>query len=156
MVSEALEHDRIESRAAEPNAAPIFSRVTKTVTDTRNGRLKVMNPLDAPWLIIENVREPGELVTVTAGAEKYALAFTDVDTAAAFLTGLEDDALKIGKLETWVLKDAFLTASNAINATRVMFDYASGLHNVQSAPLEGLTDYVRSRIGSVEPRTLDA
>lgn len=115
-----------------------------------------MSPLDGPWLIIENAREPGELVTITAGSEKYALAFTNAETAAAFLAGLDDDALRLGTLETWVLKDAFLTASNAINATRVMFDYASGLHNVQSAPLEGLTDYVRSRIGAVQARMLDA
>ncbi len=120
-----------------------------------------MNPLDGPWLFIENVREPGELVTVSAGSEKYALAFTDAATAAQFLNGLEDDALQIGTLETWVMKDAFLTASKAIHATRVMFDYRPGLHNVQSAPLEGLTEYVQSKIGEVgpdqtTPRRLDA
>jgi hypothetical protein len=120
-----------------------------------------MNPLDGPWLFIENVREPGELVTVTAGTEKYALAFTDAAIATAFLTGLEDDALQIGRLETWVMKDAFLTASRAVHATRVMFDYRPGLHNPQSAPLEGLTEYVRSKIGTLEssaspPRRLDA
>ena len=115
-----------------------------------------MSPLDAPWLIVENAREPGELVTIAAGAEKYALAFTHVETAAAFLAGLEDDALQIGTLETWVLKDAFLTASRALRATRVMFDYRVGLHAPQSAPLDGLTEYVRSRIGEIAPRTLDA
>ncbi len=115
-----------------------------------------MSTLDAPWLIVENARQPGELVTIAAGAEKYALAFTHLETAALFLAGLEDDALRLGTLETWVLKDAFLTASRALRATRVMFDYRSGLHNVQSAPLEELTDYVRSRIGEIAPRTLDA
>jgi hypothetical protein len=120
-----------------------------------------MNPLDAPWLFIENVREPGELVTVSAGSEKYALAFTDASTATEFLNGLGDDALQISALETWVMKDAFLTASRAIHATRVMFNYRPGLHNVQSTPLEGLTEYVRSKIGTLEasasqPRRLDA
>jgi hypothetical protein len=120
-----------------------------------------MNPLDAPWLIVENAREPGELLTVTAGSEKYALAFTDAALAAAFLASLEDDALRLGTLETWVMKDAFLTASRAIRATRVMFDYRRGAHNAHSAPLEGLTEYVRARIGAVgigavEPRRLDA
>lgn len=119
-----------------------------------------MNPLDARWLIVENLREPGELVTITAGLEKYTLAFTDAEVAAAFLAGLEDDALQIGTLETWVMKDAFLTASRAIHATRVMFDYQRGAHNAHSAPLKGLTEYVRSRIGTgtspTEPRRLDA
>jgi hypothetical protein len=120
-----------------------------------------MNPLDAPWLFIENVREPGELVTVAAGSEKYALAFTDASTATEFLNGLGDNALQISALETWVMKDAFLTASRAIHATRVMFDYRLGLHHVQSAPLEGLSEYVRSKIGAVgtgasQPQRLDA
>jgi hypothetical protein len=120
-----------------------------------------MNPLDGPWLFVENLREPGELVTVTAGSEKYALAFTDAEIAAEFLNGLNDTALQIGTLETWVMKDAFLTASRAIHATRVMFNYRPGLHNVQSAPLEGLSEYVRSKIGEVgmdqaAPRRLDA
>jgi hypothetical protein len=139
----------------------IFSTRTQIVGDARTVTLEPMNPLDAPWLFIENVREPGELVSVTAGSEKYALAFTDAAIAAEFLAGLNDDALEIGTLETWVMKDAFLTASRAIQATRVMFNYRPGLHNVQSAPLEGLTEYVRSKIGAVgtdqaAPRRLDA
>ncbi len=120
-----------------------------------------MNPLDGPWLLIENLLVPGELVTVTAGSQKYALAFTDAAIIAAFLKGLGDDEVRVVTLETWVMKEAFLTASRAIQATRVMFDYKPGLHNVQSAPLEGLTGYVRSKIGEVgmdraAPRRLDA
>jgi hypothetical protein len=108
-----------------------------------------MNVLDGPWLLFENLHQPGELVTVTAGSEKYALAFTDAAIAAAFLKGLDDDEVHIIRLETWVMKDAFLTVSKAVQATHVMFDYRPGLHHVQSAPLEELSEYIRSRIGEV-------
>ena len=106
------------------------------------------NPFDATWLIPDNPTVSGELVTLTAGETKYALVFTNADLAAVFLHGMNDPSLQIVSLESWVIKDAFLTAAKILGASRVMFDYARGQHNAQSAPLEGLIEYLKARIGT--------
>ena len=105
------------------------------------------NPFDATWLIPDNEAISGELVTLTAGETKYALVFTNPDFAAVFLHDLNDPSLQIISLKTWVMKDAFLTAAKILGATRVMFDYAKGQHAAQSAPLQGLVEYLKTRIG---------
>jgi hypothetical protein len=108
------------------------------------------------WMVIENVLQPGELVTISAGADKYALVFTDPIKAGVFLAELDDAALQLSTLETWVMKDAYLTAASRIDATRVAFDYHRGAHSVPSAPLVGLHAWIRSRIGETKPRIHDA
>lgn len=115
-----------------------------------------MDRFEAPWLVIENAVQPGELVTIQAGTEKYALVFTDPVKAGVFLAELADDALQLGTLESWVLKDTYLTAAERLSCSRVAFDYARGEHNVPSAPLAGLRDLVRSRIGAANVRVADA
>jgi hypothetical protein len=105
------------------------------------------NPFDATWLVVDNPTVSGELITLTAGATKYALVFTDTDLAAGFLRGMNDPSLQIVSFESWVMKEAFLSAAKILGATRIMFDYARGQHNAQSAPLEGLTEFIKSRIG---------
>ena len=109
------------------------------------------NRLESAWLVVENRLVPGEVVTVTAAGEKYALVFTAPDLSAAFLAGLEDEALGLATLETWVLKESYLTASSTLGVTRVMFDYARGKHDALSAPLEGLLELARARLS--EPAT---
>jgi hypothetical protein len=107
------------------------------------------NSLESVWLVIENRAQPGELVTIQSGVEKYALVFTKPESAAVFLADLNDPDLTISSLERWVLKDALLTSAALIGATRVMFDYRSGQHDAVSAPLAGLTEFVRARIGAM-------
>lgn len=104
------------------------------------------NPLELPWLVIFNQVVPGELMTIQSGASKYALVFTELSLAALFLRDLNDPNLQPSSLKTWVLKDAFLTAAHLIHATRVMFDYEAGRHDVVSAPLDGLRGFVRERL----------
>ena len=104
------------------------------------------NPLETHWLVIFNMAVPGELVTIQTSTDKYALIYTDSSLADTFLRDLNDANLQISGLETWVLKDAFLTAAGLIHATRVMFDYAAGQHDAVSAPLEGLRGFVRERL----------
>ena len=104
------------------------------------------NPITMHWLVIFNQAVAGELVTIQSGVEKYALVYTDARLAATFLRDLNDPNLELGNLETWVLKDAFLTAAGLIGATRVMFDYRAGQHQAVSAPLEGLTSFVREKL----------
>ena len=104
------------------------------------------NPLETHWLVIFNQAVPGELVTIRSGTDKYALVFTDSSLAAVFLRDLNDPNLQPSSLETWVLKDAFLTAAGLIHATRVMFDYRAGQHDAVSAPLEGLRGFVNERL----------
>jgi hypothetical protein len=106
------------------------------------------NPFDATWLIPDNPSISGELVTLTSGETKHALVFTDPDLAAVFLHDLNDPGLQIVSLESWVMKDAFLTAAKILGATRVMFDYLRGQHAAQSAPLERLVEYLKARIGT--------
>ncbi len=101
----------------------------------------------ADWLVIENKVQPGELVTIQAGADKYALVFTSPETAGIFLADLHDDALVVSSLANWVLKESYLTAASLIAATRVIFDYRRGQHDAVSAPLPGLLELVRGRIG---------
>ena len=101
------------------------------------------NPLETHWLVIVNQAIAGELVTLQSGRDKYALVFTDSSLAAAFL---RDPDLHLSSLETWVLKDAFLTAAGLIGATRVMFDYRAGQHDALSAPLGGLRGFVTERL----------
>ncbi|HWG84982.1 MAG TPA: DUF3234 domain-containing protein [Deinococcales bacterium] len=105
-----------------------------------------MSPLDQTWLVIENPSAPGEVVTLSAGAVKYALAFIDPVRAAAFLAGMDDAAdLRVGSLESWVLKEAFLAAARVLGATHVLFDYEPGSHSAQAAPIERVADFLRSR-----------
>jgi hypothetical protein len=106
------------------------------------------DPFAADWLVVENGAQPGELVTIQAGADKYALVFTDPETAGVFLADLHDEALIVSSLANWVLKESYLTAAGLIGATRVIFDYRRGQHDAVSAPLSGLLEFVRGRIGS--------
>ena len=106
------------------------------------------NPFEATWLIPDNRAVSGELVTLTAGETKYALAFTNAELAAVFLHGMNDPSLRIVSLESWVMKDAFLSAAKILGVTRVIFDYSRGQHAAQSAPLEGVIEYLKARIGT--------
>ncbi len=103
------------------------------------------NPFDATWFIPDNSNIPGEFITLSTGETKYALVFTNSELAAVFLHDLNDPSLQIVSLETWVLKDAFLTAAKILGATKVMFDYVKGQHSAQSAPIEGLVEYFKTR-----------
>jgi hypothetical protein len=102
-------------------------------------------------LVIQNLETPGELVTVQAGSDKYALVFTSPEVAAVFLHDLNDEALHLSSLESWVLKESYLTAATLIGATRVMFDYRRGQHDAVSAPLPALLEFTRQRIASPNP-----
>jgi hypothetical protein len=106
------------------------------------------NPIDSTWLIVENPIVAGELMTLTAGDIKHALVFTKPEPAAVFLHGMNDPSLRIVSLESAVMKDSFLTAAKLLGATRVMFDYTSGQQIAQSAPIEGLIERIKSRIGT--------
>jgi hypothetical protein len=106
------------------------------------------NPIDSIWWIVDNPTVTGELITLTAGEIKFALVFSQRDHALEFLRGMNDPSLQIASLETWVMKDAFLTAARILGATRIMFDYLRGQHSAQSAPLEGLIAAIKPRIGT--------
>lgn len=110
-----------------------------------------MTPLDLPWLVIESV-EPSngnDLITLTAAGEKYALAFTDAERIAAFLAGLDDaDGLRVATLESFVLKEAYLTAAAYLGATALLFDYCRGDHAAQAATIWLASEHVRSKIGA--------
>jgi hypothetical protein len=106
------------------------------------------NPIDLTWLIVDNLTVPGELITLISGETKYALVFTNPALAAVFLHGMNDPTLQIVSLENWVMKDAFLTAAKILGASRIMFDYIRGQHSAQSAPLEGLIELMKLRIGT--------
>jgi hypothetical protein len=106
------------------------------------------NPIDATWWVVDNPIVAGELITLTSGEIKYAPVFSNPWLARAFLNGMNDPSLQIASLESWVMKDAFLTAAKILGATRIMFDYTRGQHSAQSAPLEGLIELMKSRIGA--------
>jgi hypothetical protein len=84
-----------------------------------------------------------------SGQEKYALVFTQKAIAQEFMRHLQDKNLQLEGLETWVLKETFLTTLMLIAVSRVMFDYVQGQHNALSAPLELLRIHCRSQIGVV-------
>jgi hypothetical protein len=107
---------------------------------------RAMSPLDLPWLVIENTVLPGEVITIQAGSEKYALVFTEATAANVFLAELEDQRLQLVTLATPVLKESYLHASSLLKATRVMFNYQRGHHHAQSAPLAGLIEYLKNQI----------
>ncbi len=106
------------------------------------------NPINSTWWIVENPTVAGELITLTAGEIKYALVFSNPRLALDFLRGMNDPSLQIATLETWVMKDALLTAAEILGASRIMFDYAPGQQSAQSAPLENLIELMKSRIGA--------
>jgi hypothetical protein len=54
--------------------------------------------------------------------------------------------LQLTTFDTWVMKDAFLTAVTMLGVTRVMFDYVPGHQNAMSAPLETLREWVRDSL----------
>ncbi len=87
-------------------------------------------------------------MTLRAGEIKYALVFSSSPLATVFLHGMNDQNLQIATLETWVMKDAFLTAAKILGATRIMFDYARGQQSAQSAPLENLIELMKTKIGT--------
>jgi hypothetical protein len=105
------------------------------------------NPIDSIWWIVENPMVSGELITLIAGEIKYAPVFSQLELALAFLKSMNDPSLQIVSLETWVMKDTFLTAAKILGASRIMFDYVRGQHSAQSAPLEGLIEAIKPRIG---------
>jgi hypothetical protein len=102
----------------------------------------VVNPLEQPWLVPENPNAPDERITIHAGSEKYAVAFTDPIKAALFLADQRDPGLTLTTFDTWVMKDAFLTAVTMLGVTRVMFDYVPGNQNAMSAPITTLRQWV--------------
>jgi hypothetical protein len=106
------------------------------------------NPIDSSWWIVDNPVVAGELITLTAGEIKYALVFSNLELASDFLRGMNDPSLEIVTLETWVMKDTFLTAAKILGTTRVMFNYVRGQQSAQSAPLENLIELMKSRIGT--------
>lgn len=110
-----------------------------------------MTPLDRPWLIIESI-EPShgnDLITLTAAGEKYALAFTDAERIAAFMAGLDHaDGLRVATLESFVLKEAYLTAAAYLGATSLLFDFRRGDHSAQAVAIWLACEHARSRIGA--------
>jgi hypothetical protein len=105
-----------------------------------------VNPLEQPWLVPENPSAPDERTTIHAGTEKYAVVFTDPIKAALFLADQRDPSLTLATFDTWVMKDAFLTAVTMLGVTRVMFDYVPGDQNAVSAPIETLRAWVDAGI----------
>jgi hypothetical protein len=105
------------------------------------------NPIDSTWWIVENPTVSGELITLRAGEIKYAPVFSQPEYALEFLNSINDPSLQIASLETWVMKDAFLTAAKILGSTRIIFDYVRGQHSAQSAPLEGLIEAIKPKVG---------
>jgi hypothetical protein len=87
--------------------------------------------------------------------KKYALVFTQKATAKEFMRDLQDPDLELEALETWVLKETYLTTLTLLLVSRVMFDYVQGQHNALSAPLELLRIHCQAQI-RVVPRAVSA
>ncbi len=103
--------------------------------------------IDRSWFVIEHEHIAGELITLTSGNHKYALAFTKPDLAAAFLVTLEDSTeLRISELERSTLKESFLRAAQFIGATHLLFDYERGTHSAITAPLDRMLEHVLKQI----------
>jgi len=93
------------------------------------------------WYVLEDKRRPGEHLTLTAGAVKYALAWTDEAGAAAFVLGNPvARGLVPLALDTRALKSTFLEAARRLGATHVLFDYQPGLHQAPAATIEALEE----------------
>ncbi len=99
--------------------------------------------------MIDNPTLPDERITIQAGADKYALVFTNVAIAAVFMADLQDPTLRLESLDSWVLKETYLTTCALLGASRVVFDYQRGQHHAVSAPLEGLRLYCAEQIGGL-------
>jgi hypothetical protein len=107
------------------------------------------DPITSQWLIITNPTALDERITLQSGQEKYALIFTQPQTINEFMRDLQDPSLTTESLETWVLKETYLTTLTRLAVTRVMFDYVRGQHQALSAPLELLRSHCQSQIGII-------
>ncbi len=107
------------------------------------------DPISQTWFIISNRILPDERITIQSGQEKYGLVFTQKATAKEFMRDLQDPNLELEGLETWVLKETYLTTLTLLSVSRVMFDYVQGQHNALSAPLELLRIHCQAQIGVV-------
>ena len=113
------------------------------------------DPISQTWFIISNRLLPDERITIASGQEKYALVFSQKATAKEFMRDLQDPDLELEALETWVLKETYLTTLTLLSVSRVMFDYVQGQHNALSAPLELLRIHCQAQI-RVVPRAVSA
>jgi len=98
-----------------------------------------VEPITAPWFILEDEERPGEHLTLTAGETKYALVWTSEAAAAAFVVGNPAArGLTPTKLETRETKQTFLEAARRLGATHVLFDYLPGAHQAAAAEIDRL------------------
>jgi len=98
------------------------------------------------WYILEDKNRPGEHLTLTAGAVKYALVWTDEAGAAAFVLGnpVARGLLPLA-LDTRGLKSAFLEAARRLGASHILFDYQPGLHQAPAVTIEALEGALQTR-----------
>ncbi len=98
-----------------------------------------MEIAEQTWYVLEDRDRPGEHLTLTAGAVKYVLAWTDEAGAAAFVLGNPvARGLVPLALDTRGLKSTFLEAARRLGATHVLFDYQPGAHQAAAAEISRL------------------
>ena len=100
------------------------------------------------WHVLEDPDRPGEHLTLTAGATKYALVWTKEALAAEFVVGNPAaKGLVPARLDSRALKASILEAARRLGATHVLFDYLPGMHQAPAASVEPLARALESEGG---------
>jgi len=97
--------------------------------------------LSGTWYVLEG--EPGEHLVVEALGQRLSGIWTSRELAEGFLAHHPHLGMRVGPLEGWALKEAFLRALRMLRVEAVMVDYRPGVHRAQVAKVEDLLKEVR-------------
>lgn len=91
-----------------------------------------MEPLSANWYILEDPLAPGEHVVLESLGQKLGVIWLSRAEALAFSQNSPAAAgMAVAKLDTWVLKEAFLRAVGHLGVDRLLVGYQPGQPSAQ-------------------------
>jgi|UPI00035C9BE0 hypothetical protein len=97
--------------------------------------------LSGDWYILEG--EPGEHLVMEALGRRLSGLWTQEALAQAFLARHPDLGMRVARLESRALKEAFLRALSLLGVEAVLVDYQPGVHQAPMAKVEDLLEEVR-------------
>lgn len=93
--------------------------------------------LKAAWYVLEDPQTPGEHLVLESLGQKLSAIWLSLEEARAFLEKTPGAAgMQVGKLEGYVLKEAYLTALGQLGVAQIVVGYQPGMFQAQVMPRE--------------------